>query len=191
TLVERPRAEWITVPAPAIIDRSPFETVAANQRRNKEAFSGRPSRRYLLRGLLWCGKCGLRMKGDPNHGAPSYRCTGRDGLRLAGERCLAKANTQRLDAAVWKAVSEPFQDPDRLRGIIQQNQAALRPSEKVKASQLMKQIERLSSREARAVKALLDASLAAQTDLIRRELTETGDHRRKLERQLAELKPTP
>jgi site-specific DNA recombinase len=189
-LRERPEAEWITVPTPAIIDRALFERVGVTSRRNKEEFSGRPTRRYLLRGLLWCGNCSRRMCGDPNHGTPCYRCLGRDGLRLVTERCRSRANAQRLDAAVWEAVSEPFRDAARLRSIIENSQAAFnRPGNKAKATHLRKQIDRLRGREDRAVKTLLDLTLSDQAEIVRSELRKSSEARRRLEEELAALQP--
>jgi site-specific DNA recombinase len=186
TLRERPPAEWISVPTPAIIEPALFERVAERLRRNRETLSGRPSRRYLLRGFLWCGKCGRRMNGDPNHGTPYYRCPGRDRLIPAAKRCHALVNVARLDAAVWSALSGPFKEPARLREIIERNQSAFKPTEgKRKPSILRRRLSELRGREARGVKALMDARLSAQYELIQRELTAMADQRRKLEWELA------
>jgi|SRR5579872_1491997 len=188
SLRERPESEWITIPTPAIIERSLFERVADNLHRNRQDFSGRPSRRYLLRGLVWCGKCGMRMHGDPNHGTPCYRCIGRDRLRFEGSRCSAHANAARLDTAVWKAVSEPFQERGRILAIIERHHAVLkRPDSKAKATQLQRRIDQLKARESRGVKALLDAGLTEHYGQVRRELAQSGDERRRLEREIRDL----
>jgi site-specific DNA recombinase len=192
TLRERPEAEWITIQVPPIIDRSLFERVTARLRGNKTVFSGRPSRRYLLRGLLWCAKCGRRMHGDPNHGRPRYRCVGRDRLRIEAGRCLAHVNAQQLDAAVWKAVSEPFKEPDRLRALIERHRAVFtRPDGNRRVAKLQERIEQLKDRESRAVEAMLDASLVRQRELFRQKLAEIADERREIEQELKAFQPAP
>ena len=64
----------ITVPCPAIVDRETWDDVQRVTAESRAKHIGRPSRQYLLRGLLWCGRCGRRCITYPNHARPHYRC---------------------------------------------------------------------------------------------------------------------
>ncbi len=190
TLIERPADEWISIPVPAIIPAGIFERVADRIRRNKTELAGRPSRQYLLRGLVRCGKCGRRMHGDANHGGPLYRCAGRDSLR-PGTPCAARISARRLDTAVWTEVTQLFLKPAQLRAIIAQHRATLNdPDQREKIADVRRQIERLRGREARLLEVMVDSELAAQQDSVRRKLKEAGDERLRLERELTTLTPT-
>jgi site-specific DNA recombinase len=186
-LKERPKAEWIAVSTPAIVDRALFDRVAIRLSRNQAEISGRISRRYLLRGLLWCGHCGLRMAGDPNHGTPCYRCAGRDALRKTFTRCQQRVNAQKLDAAVWTTVKAPFEDEARLRAVISASRAAFqKPAGKANLAAMRKKIESLKVRESRGVRALLDVGSEHQ-EMLRAEIRRVADERRRLESELAGL----
>ena len=118
--------ERISVPVPPLIDAALFETVreqlAENRRRTRQQARGQ---RYLLQGLVVCQHCGysyygkaisLRAaKGKPR-GYAYYRCCGSDAYRFGGERVCdnPQLRTDRLDAAVWRAVEEALADPRRI-----------------------------------------------------------------------------
>jgi site-specific DNA recombinase len=183
-LRERPEAEWIDVPAPAIIGRDLFDQVAVRLHRNRVELAGRASRRYLLRGLVWCGKCGLRMRGDPNRGTPCYRCSGRDRLRKAATGCLERTKAAQLDTAVWDAICEPFRDEKLLRSLIDRNRAEFQKTKGRPKAELKKRIDGLKLRESRGVQALLDVGREHQ-EMLRAELRKCSDERRRLEQELA------
>jgi hypothetical protein len=124
------------------------------------------------------------MRGDPNHGFPQYRCSGRDWVQSPKDRCVAHVNAQSLDAVVWKTVCEPFKNPAKLRTIIERNQTSFKcPEAKRRATELTEHIERLKQRESRAAEALLDSTLSRQHELFRRKLQQINDEQRKLERE--------
>jgi hypothetical protein len=50
---------------------------------------------YLLRSLVWCTACGIRMSGVPNNGRPTYMCTS----PRSGKTCNRRINA---------AILEPF-----------------------------------------------------------------------------------
>jgi site-specific DNA recombinase len=61
---ERPRAEWIAIPVPALIDESTHENALAQLARNAALARRRNTRHtYLLRCLLTCRGCGRAMSG--------------------------------------------------------------------------------------------------------------------------------
>jgi site-specific DNA recombinase len=117
----RPRAEWIAIPVPAIIDEPTHQQAAAQLARNA-ALSFRNNQRndYLLRCLLTCRTCGLAMFGVTNRahgGRPEhryYQCHGKDGVYRDG-RCPRRCvRADELEAAVWQHVQGLLDDPAAL-----------------------------------------------------------------------------
>src|SRR5205807_4655147 len=83
----RPRAEWVPIPVPAIIDEQTHQQAAAQLARNAAlSFRNNTRHDYLLRCLLTRGTCGLAMFGVTNRahgGRPEhryYQCHGKDGV---------------------------------------------------------------------------------------------------------------
>ena len=103
----RVRSEWLPVNLPKhlwIIEREQWERVQKQLTMNL-AFSPRNTKhQYILKGLMWCGGCGSRYVGDPNHGRFYYRCL---------ERCkkLPTLNEVQLDSVVWDAIEEAIMNP--------------------------------------------------------------------------------
>lgn len=115
--IERPRAEWIVVPVPRIIDDEVFarsqERVATNQRLAKRRL--RRVRSYLLRGLIKCGLCGHAYRGftqtfpGSRPGYAYYVCNARYGP----ERCSAKMlRGAGVDEVVWTTVRNLLLDSE-------------------------------------------------------------------------------
>ncbi len=104
----RPRAEWLPVLLPEhlhIIDRSQWQRVQEQLRKNR-AFSPRNSKHeYLLKGLIQCGGCKGAYVGDPVHGKFYYRCH---------RRCKQRPSVKEeaLNDTVWDALQEIMSNPE-------------------------------------------------------------------------------
>jgi site-specific DNA recombinase len=119
----RPREEWIGIPVPALINKDIY-TRAQEQLGRNATLSYRNNARhtYLLRCLLTCRSCGLRMFGVTPRAEGDlpprryYKCNGKDCTCSARERrCpqrMAEAGT--LEAAVWGHVKGLLRDPEAL-----------------------------------------------------------------------------
>jgi site-specific DNA recombinase len=116
----RPREEWIVVTAPPIIDQETFEKAQEQLKRNREkAFRSYQvnSGRYLLKRLVCCGKCGLRMAAHHQKSGSReylyYVCPGKDPLTIGRrERCPSKRlRANCLDEVVWESIQELIQKP--------------------------------------------------------------------------------
>jgi site-specific DNA recombinase len=119
----RPTEDWIAVPSPAIISPETFE--AARRRcEHNQSFSARraPSDRWLLRGLVVCGPCGIKCtcvraptsRGGHNH---YYSCAYHNELRAGGpeRRCRERQiRADELDAFVFDQVRAALLCPELL-----------------------------------------------------------------------------
>jgi site-specific DNA recombinase len=130
----RPRAEWIAIPVPAIIDESTHEHALAQLARTAALAPRRNTRHTdLPRCLLTCQACGLALSGVTHRGrdggpaAAYYRCGGKDpvahGRDRAGPQPSPRADE--LDAAVWAHVRGLLDDPATR---LTQFEAAARPA---------------------------------------------------------------
>src|ERR687885_2345551 len=114
------------VPAPPLVDAALFaavgEQLVENRRRNRQHARGQ---RYLLQGLIVCRQCGYAYYGKAISPSAAkgkrrnyayYRCCGSDAYRFGGERLCAnpQVRTDRLEAAVWRAVVDLLNNPRRL-----------------------------------------------------------------------------
>jgi site-specific DNA recombinase len=118
-----PKDEWIAVPIPDA--GSPCQLVDAARQNLKEKLTRKPSmaalRFWELSGsILRCGGCGRAFSSVPvsSKGKPRryyYRCPNRavNGL----EACQMRTNyrAEKIEAQVWKTVSDMLTHPERLR----------------------------------------------------------------------------
>jgi site-specific DNA recombinase len=134
-LTERPRAEWITVPVPAILDEALFDRVQQRVQENRR-FARRRLRgeeAFLLRGLLKCGICGhayvaeTRLEDRAHRDGSDYRyeyyvCS----MRMAPlpDAARHRCSNERLrsagvDEAVWTAVRDLLADSEAVAAQLQ------------------------------------------------------------------------
>ena len=116
--VLRPREEWITVDTPAILSQEIWQR-AQEQRMLNKRFSQRNNHKrfYLLRGLMVCGICDGLMIGKSRHKDlyTYYRCDRGGKHRLPGvPQHTCTVNAADAEQAVWEAVAELLQEPERL-----------------------------------------------------------------------------
>jgi site-specific DNA recombinase len=153
-----PSLTGVTIPCPAIVDETVFQAVAARLARNRAVRVGRPSKKYLLRGMLFCAKCGARCISSPNHGYPLYRCGNIDYL-VSRRRCAAAGVAQtRIEPTVWQAIWEALTRPAFLYRMAKAYCEAAKSA--TDAPDLEKRLDRLRRREQRAVEILRDPDVA-------------------------------
>jgi site-specific DNA recombinase len=121
----RPISEWIHIPVPAIVQPELFDAAQEQLARNQQ-LSQRHARGqlYLLQGLLVCACCGHAWYGKCASGTARkmrirpvyYRCPGRDGSRVGGQRIcsVSPMRADRLEASVWASVCTILRDPERV-----------------------------------------------------------------------------
>ena len=116
--VIRPPEEWIPIKVPAIIDQETWDLAREQLQRNKER-APRNNKKfdYLLKGLLICGCCQLRMHGHA--GIPAtrirrYLCSHKESHH-AGSKCPNRTvQAEMIEELVWQAVSELLRNPQVL-----------------------------------------------------------------------------
>jgi site-specific DNA recombinase len=94
-----------TVRVPAIIPDDDFEKAKRILRSKGNVARSAKGRRYLLRGLIYCGHCGLSMVGNSSGGQRFYyRCTGTVN-RGYGKTCSNKqVKALDIEKAVWDEI---------------------------------------------------------------------------------------
>lgn len=121
--VPRPRDQWIEIPVPRILTDELFEDAQLVSRDNSKWSPRRAEPgRWLLRGLVKCGHCGVgvschKMRGRNGTFHYYYYCTKHDVLRAGGEdrRCPERnIRANELDAFVFEQVRATMLDPDVL-----------------------------------------------------------------------------
>jgi site-specific DNA recombinase len=104
---ERPKEEWIPVEVPAIIDPETWDLAQQQLKRNRErATRNNKTHRYLLRGLLVCGRCGRRMTGRWTEPGGRYVCKFRY-PKSAPDSCDGRSvMAKEIEPLVWGYVRE-------------------------------------------------------------------------------------
>jgi site-specific DNA recombinase len=180
--------EWIELSAPPLIDRAVFDAVRERTEANRRLLSGRPSQRYLLKGLLRC-TCGHTYAGCPSHGKRFYRCNGRDRVRSAHLCNAPLLHGEHTESAVWEAVASVFRDPRALRSVIESHRKELlgMRDSTAESARLWREIESLRRREASAAMALADPDLLDHYPLYKAQVMECRRQRQTAEREYAAL----
>ena len=189
----RDRKDWLPVTVDPIIDPALFDRCRRRASANPNNLGGRPSDRYLLKGLLWCPyghhMCGAHRE---RRGGAEFRyvCSHRD--RVTGE-LLCKALSYRaepLEEFVWSTTIEVLSDEAVLRKIIAEHDQKTGAGKKGDRAKLEQRIAELFQTEMRfrADSGRVTGSKAQEIrDHYAKLITETQDQREILERQLATL----
>lgn len=186
THVERPRAEWIEVPVPALLDEATWHQAQERLSMNKQ-FAPRNNKRhfYLLRGLLVCATCGRTLAGRTSAGQVSYYCTNRGKNRnpdVAQHSCSIAGRT--VEPLVWEAVQRLLRNPTLLADAWQNETEAenLAPDEADRLQTRQRALERQWTRVLDAFQdGLLDKAELAQRK------TRLDEERQALEQRLQRL----
>jgi len=188
----RDKSEWITLTCPALVSAAVFARVQRKLAANRVTKVGRPSMNYALKSKVRCRECGYSCCGVSNHGRAYYGCVNRRDRTTHARICTTKAvRAYELEMAVFQAVTN-CAEPTELARIIaaQVRQTRKAATDATKERKLLwTAIERLRSREARAVSSLLDCELGDALAAIKADLKETQGKRRELERRMETLAP--
>ena len=144
----RPQRDWIAIPVPAIVSEALWDA-AQQQLHQNSLHSLRNNKRhpYLLRGLIRCPRCGGVYHGYAKKDRRWYRCARTDAtVSSTGQRCSpGSIPAEAVEDAVWRAVTEAFQQPGALRTEFEQRMSestsdAAVDAERKQISQALKRI---------------------------------------------------
>lgn len=182
---ERPEAEWIVAPVPALIDRATFAAVQSLL--GTYVRRGGPRSAHLLSMLLRCGRCGAGM----SYCRKGYvRCNRRFAdLRNYADptRCtMPHIRVDAIEEAVWAAVCRWLTAPELLAAY----QAAPGPGPAApEAPALRQQLEEKQREQVLIIRKQMKGLLTEETaDAM---LAEAGTRIRHLEARLEELRHRP
>src|SRR5467141_2178563 len=138
---ERPRADWIEVPVPALVSEELFALAQEQLEKNQRHSSRRTVEPTLLQGMLVCEKCGYALYRTSTHTSKQklnyYRCIGSDGYRrLNGPVCTNRPIRQDcLDQFVWSEIIRLLEDPELVQAEIDRRSAAARNADPLRKRQ--------------------------------------------------------
>jgi DNA invertase Pin-like site-specific DNA recombinase len=139
----------VVIPCPAIIGRETFDAVQRVTEESRQKNTGRPSNRYLLRGLLWCAKCtrrcitnpGVKKSGKP---CPIYLC-GNIEYKPYKRRCHApQVPVAIIENVVWNAIWGLLKHPALLLQLARAYYEAMGTPEGDSTAALERERERLA-----------------------------------------------
>jgi len=181
--VWRPEAEWIPIAVPTIIDQETWDLAQQQLQLNRErAIRNNKQHDYLLKGLLVCAHCHLRMFGNAGEGRHRrYRCSRQETLRLHPEPCSGRSVlAERIEELVWESVSELLRDPHLL---LEQYQLRRDQSYGTPEQQEQQRLTRKLATLGREEQRLLDAYQASVIELpeLKERCARIGQERARLE----------
>jgi site-specific DNA recombinase len=107
----KPRDQWIHVPIPAIVSVETYDDAQRQLERNARFSPRNAKRRYLLSGMVVCGKCGYRYTGKAIGGRTYYRCNSRMGDITPASCDSSSIRGDEVEPLVWSAVVELLSNP--------------------------------------------------------------------------------
>jgi site-specific DNA recombinase len=130
----KPRSEWLSVPVPSIVSQELYDAVAGQLERNRAMSPRNSKRQYLLKGLLFCARCGHRMTGATARTKGHYECPGHRQKSTWGameQRCdQPNISQSRIENAVWDEVVLQLSDEKVLRRKLEEREAELQRGRK-------------------------------------------------------------
>src|SRR5947209_5539519 len=150
---DRPRADWIEVPVPALVSEETFALAQEQLIKNKHHSPRRTIEPTLLQGMLVCQQCGYALYRTSTRTCKQtlhyYRCLGSDGYRrLRGPVCANRPLRQdALAEFVWDQIIRLLEDPRLVQSEIDRRRETAR-----NADPLRKRDEELRREKARLEK---------------------------------------
>jgi len=112
--------------APAILTEDEFKLVKSQLAKNRTRSKRNTKKFYLLRGLLYCKRCGSRLYGHkkpPRRGRKSwdmaYSCPSGRFIRDIPSCGLRRLNLNRIESLVWETMKNMLLDSEKLRNAIE------------------------------------------------------------------------
>lgn len=185
----RDESEWSIVHCQPIVSKEVFDKVQLCLAKQRKFAARNEKSVYLLRGLLYCAKCGCKLKiakcgrkGDKKY----YRCSSTDRNREFNEQidCTNRGiQTDRLDEYVWDMLVNLVNQPDKIRALLENNSS---PREYKKRFENLKKAEESLVAERNTLMRWVREKLVSLSDA-ERQLKEIKKQQDSLADQLAQL----
>ena len=161
---ERPRADWIAIPVPALVSEATFALAQEQLEQNKQHAPRRTIEPTLLQGMLVCRQCGYGLYRTSTRTSKQqlyyYRCLGSDRYRhLRGPVCTNRPVRQdALDQLVWAEVLRLLEDPALIDAEIARRRAVAQTADplRTRAAELHREQARLAKSSERLLSAYQD-----------------------------------
>ena len=161
---ERPRADWIAIPVPALVGEATFARAQELLQENKRFAPRRTIEPTLLQGMLVCRQCGYALYRTSTRTSKQqlyyYRCLGSDRYRhLRGPVCTNRPVRQdALDQLVWAEVLRLLEDPALIDAEIARRRAVAQTADplRTRAAELHREQARLAKSSERLLSAYQD-----------------------------------
>ena len=190
---ERPRADWIEIAVPAIVEDDIFARARELLEQNKKLAPRRTIEPSIVQGLVSCSKCGYALSRTSTRSSARnihyYRCLGSDAWRrLGGPVCNNRPVRQDLlDQVVWTEVVRLLEDPSLIQNELDRRLAAAQTANPAK--QREKALQRDLARHRKSMDRLLTAYQEdlLSLDELRRRMPELRQRERALQAELQSI----
>jgi site-specific DNA recombinase len=190
---ERPRADWIEITVPAIVEDDIFARARELLEQNKKLAPRRTIEPSIVQGLVFCSKCGYALSRTSTRSSARnihyYRCLGSDAWRrLGGPVCDNRPIRQDLlDQVVWTEVVRLLEDPSLIQNELDRRLAVAQTADPAK--QREKVLQRDLARHRKGMDRLLTAYQEdlLSLDELRRRMPELRQRERALQAELQSI----
>ena len=159
---ERPRAEWMEIPVPALVTEESFARAQEQLQQNKIRSRRRTIAPSVVQGLVSCAKCGYALSRSSTQTSARkihyYKCIGSDSWRKLGGPVCDNGRFVRqelLDQVVWAEVIRLLQEPALIQQELDRRLAAARSSDPTKKRE--QNLQRELTQVGKAMERLLNA----------------------------------
>lgn len=188
----RPESEWITLPdniTPAIVSEAQWAAAQVIIASNVGDSTRNEQRQYLLRGLMWCERCGRRMHSNIERGKTRiYRCSSRD--QVGGPCGVPRVPADDVEREVWAEVERIIRSPDLIAEV---TSSRAQPGDDAGAQRELDAARRQLERIDRSIDRLLqqyrfsDDGEGALWDAVQRQAGEAEREKRVIRDRIARL----
>src|SRR5271166_5044895 len=190
---ERPRADWIEITVPAIVEDDIFARAQELLGQNKKLAPRRTIEPSIVQGLVSCSKCGYALSRTSTRSSARnihyYRCLGSDAWRrLGGPVCDNRPIRQDLlDQVVWTEVVRLLEDPSLIQNELDRRLTAARTADSAtqREGALQRELTRTLKSMDRLVTAYQEELLSL--DELRRRMPELRQRERTLQTELRSI----
>lgn len=180
--------ETVEVKFPQIITLKKFNSVQKQLKINAWMSPRNQKRFYLLKGLLYCQRCGRRLIGTGTERRGLYKCGGRLPLPYGCSCRLRSIGQEKIENIVWNKIVEVVTNSERIALALKKNKEKI-SSLYIETEEEIKEIDKLIKQKSQEENRLLDlyqkGTLPA--DLLEERISRIHKQHKELEEQKEQL----